>query len=112
MRFLLHWLLSALSLMIVANVVPGFRLDGFGAALLAAVAIGLVNATIGIVLHLLTLPLTILTFGLFYFVVNALLLWMASGLVPGFNVAGFGPALLGSVVLTLVNAALRHLVAA
>jgi putative membrane protein len=112
MPFLLHWLLSALSLMIVAHVVPGFHVAGFGTALLAAVAIGLVNATIGLVLRLLTLPLTVLTFGLFWFVLNAVLLWMATAFVPGFAVAGFGAALLGSILLTLVNAALRNLVAA
>jgi putative membrane protein len=112
MRFLLHWLLSALSLMIVAHVVPGFHVAGFGTALLAAVAIRLVNATIGLVLRLLALPLTVLTFGLFWFVVNAILLWTAAALVPGFAVAGFGAALLGSIALTLVNAALRYLVAA
>ena len=112
MHFLLHWLLSALSLMIVAHVVPGFRVAGFGTALIAAVVIGLVNATIGTLLRLITLPLTVLTFGLFWFVVNALLLWMAAGLVPGFALAGFGAALLGSIILTLVNALLRRLVAA
>jgi putative membrane protein len=112
MHFLLHWLLSALSLMIVAHVVPGFQVAGFGTALLAAVAIGLVNATIGVVLRLLTLPLTVLTLGLFSFVLNALLLWMAAALVPGFVVAGFVAAFLGSIVLALVNALLRNLVAA
>src|SRR5262245_21928050 len=112
MRFLLHWLLSALSLMIVAHVVPGFRVAGFGTAMIAAVAIGLVNATIGILLRLLTLPLTVLTFGLFSLVLNALLLWMAASLVPGFIVAGFVAAFLGSIVLALVNAFLRDLVAA
>jgi putative membrane protein len=112
MHFLLHWLLSAFSLMIVAHVVPGFRVAGFGTALVAAVAIGLVNATIGVLLRLLTLPLTVLTLGLFSFVLNALLLWMAAALVPGFAVAGFAAALLGSIVLTLVNALLRNLVAA
>lgn len=112
MRFLIHWLLNAIGLMIVAHLVPGFRVAGFGAALLAAVAIGLVNATIGFLLVLLTLPLTVLTFGLFFFVVNALLLWMAAALVPGFALDGFGAALLGSIVLTLVNTILRRLVAA
>lgn len=112
MRFLLHWLLSALSLMIVAHVVPGFHVAGFGTALVAAVVVGLVNATIGVLLQLIALPLTVLTFGLFWFVVNAFLLWMASGLVPGFVLAGFGAAFLGSILLTLVNTLLRQLVAA
>jgi putative membrane protein len=112
MRFLVHWLLSALGLMIVAHLVPGFRVAGFGTALIAAVMIGLVNATIGSVLRLLTLPLTVLTFGLFSVVLNALLLWTAAALVPGFAVAGFVAALFGSIVLALVNALLRQLVAA
>lgn len=109
MRFLVHWLVSALGLMIVAHVVPGFRMAGFGTALLASVVIGLVNATVGLVLFVLTLPLTVLTLGLFLLILNALLLWMASAFVPGFHIDGFGAALLGAVVLAIVNAILRWL---
>jgi putative membrane protein len=109
MRFLVHWLVSALGILIVAHIVPGFRVAGFGTALLASVVIGLVNATIGLVLFLMTLPLTILTFGLFLLVLNALLLWMASALVPGFHIDGFGAAFLGAIVLASVNAILRSL---
>jgi putative membrane protein len=105
-----NWFLSALSLVIVAHVVPGFSVRSFGTALLAAVAIGLINGTIGLLLKVLTLPLTVLTFGLFLFVVNALMLMLASAVVPGFRVDGFLPALLGGIVLALVNTALRHLV--
>ena len=112
MSFVLHWLLSALSLMIVAHIVPGFRLAGFGTALIAAVVIGLVNATIGTLLRLVTLPLTVVTFGLFWFVVNALLLWMAAALVPGFALDGFLAAFLGGILLALVSTLLRRLVAA
>lgn len=111
MRFLLHWVLNALGLLIVAHIVPGFHVRTFGAALLAAVVIGLVNATVGWILFLMTLPLTILTFGLFTLVVNALLIWMASGLSPGFHIDGFAAALLGALVLAIVNAILRSLVA-
>jgi putative membrane protein len=110
MVLILHWLLSALSILIVAHVVPGFEVRGFGTALLAAVVIGLVNATLGFVLKILTLPVTILTFGLFLIVINALMLLFAAMLVPGFAVHGFGPALLGAIVLSLVSFVLRFLV--
>ena len=102
---IVQWLLSAISLMIVAHIVPGFEVRSFGSALLAAVVIGLVNATIGLVLKVLTFPLTILTFGLFLLVVNAFVLWLVAALVPGIRVKGFGPALVGSLVLTLLNMA-------
>jgi putative membrane protein len=105
-----NWFLSALSIVIVAQLIPGFEVRGFGTALIAAVVIGLINATIGIFVKLLTLPLTIVTFGLFLLVVNALMLLFASALVPGFIVTGFVPAFFGAVVLSLVNMALRHLV--
>ena len=107
---LTNWFLSALSIVIVAHLIPGFQVRGFGTALVAAVVIGLVNATIGIIVKLLTLPLTIVTFGLFLFVVNAVMLLFASALVPGFVVAGFLPAFFGAVVLMIVNTALRYLV--
>lgn len=110
MVLILHWLLSALSILIVAHVVPGFEVRGFGTALIAAVVIGLVNATLGFVLKILTLPVTILTFGLFLIVINALMLLFAAMLVPGFAVHGFGPALLGAIVLSVVSFILRFLV--
>jgi putative membrane protein len=109
MRLILHWLLSALALMIVAKVVPGFYIRSFGAALIAALVIGLVNATLGFLLKVLTFPFIILTLGLFWFVVNALMLMVASSLVPGFKVQGFGPAFWGAIVLALINMAFRAL---
>ncbi len=105
-----NWFLSALSIVIVAQLIPGFQVRGFGTALTAAVVIGLVNATIGIIVKLLTLPLTILTFGLFLLIVNALMLQFASALVSGFVVSGFLPAFFGAIVLSLINMALRHIV--
>jgi len=110
LTLLLHWFLSALSLLIVAHIVPGFEVRGFGVALLASLVIGLINSTMGLLLKLLTFPLTILTFGLFLFVINALMLSFAALLVPGFVVRGFAPALLGAVVLALVHLVLRGLV--
>ena len=106
---LLHWFISAASLMIVAYLFPGIKLTGLGAALLAPIVIGLVNATIGFVLKILTLPLTLLTFGIFLLVINALLLQLASVLVPGFDVAGFWSAFFGAIVLSIVSTILRAL---
>jgi putative membrane protein len=102
-RLLLNWFLSALSLLIVTRIVPGFIVSGFGSALLAVIVIGLVNGTLGFFLKLITFPLTILTLGIFWLVINALMLMMASALVPGFKVDGFWPAFLGAIVLSLVN---------
>jgi putative membrane protein len=110
MFLITHWFLSALSIVIVAHVIPGFHVSGFGTALIAAIVIGLVNATIGMFVKLLTLPLTIVTFGLFLLVINACMLKFASALVPGFVVAGFAPAFFGAIVLSIVHTALRNLV--
>ena len=109
MRLILHWILSAVALVIVAKVVPGFYIRSFGAALIAALVIGLVNATLGFLLKVLTFPFIILTLGLFWFVVNALMLMVASAFVPGFIVRGFVPAFWGAIVLALVNMAFRAL---
>jgi len=110
MMLIVHWLLSALSLLLVAYLVPGFHMRGFGTALIAAVVIGLVNATLGFVLKILTLPLTIVTFGLFLLVINAVMLKLAAALVPGFEVYGFLPALLGAIILSLISLVLRSLI--
>ena len=107
-----NWLLSAISLLIVANVIRGFEISGFGTALIAAIAIGLVNATIGFFLKVVTFPLTVITLGLFWLIINALMLKLAAALVPGFNINGFLPAFLGAIVLTIVNLCLRYLVGA
>ena len=109
-HLLINWLLSAASLFLVAHIVPGFEISGILAALLAAIAVGLVNSTIGLFLKIITFPLTVLTLGIFWFVINALMLELASWLVPGFTVTGFGPAFLGAIVLALVNLLLKYLV--
>ena len=108
---LLHWLISTASLLIVTYIIPGIQVRGLGTALIAAIVIGLINATLGLVLKVLTFPLTLLTLGLFWFVINALMLQLASFLVPGFFVSGFWSAFFGAIVLSLVNMALRSLVA-
>jgi putative membrane protein len=94
----------------VAHVVSGFHVQSFGTALIASLVFGLFNSTLGVLLKVLTLPLTIVTFGLFLFVINALILRMTSGLVSGFYVESFGPALIGAIVLAVVTTVLRHLV--
>ena len=108
---LLHWLVSSLSLIVVAYLLPGIRLEGIGAALVAPIVIGLVNATVGFVLKILTLPLTVLTLGLFWLVINALMLQLAAYLVPGFFVAGFWWAFVGAILLSIVSMILRSLIA-
>ena len=110
MRLLLHWVLSALAVWIVSRVVRGVSVSGPAAALIAALAIGFINATIGLVLKVLTFPLTLVTFGLFWLVINALMLELASALVPGFHVQGFWAAFWGAIVLSLVNMMLKWLV--
>src|SRR5919106_1193125 len=107
---LLHWLISSASLLIVAYIFPGIEVRGLGTALIAPIVIGLVNATIGLIIKLLTLPLTLLTLGLFWLIINALMLQLASFLVPGFFVAGFWSAFFGAIVLSLVSMILHALV--
>lgn len=101
--FLLHLLLTAGAILIVANIVSGVQVSGFGSALIGALVLGLVNAIVKPVMIVLTLPLTILTLGLFLFVLNALMLWLVSAVVPGFQIRGFWAALVGSLLLTLLN---------
>lgn len=110
MILIVNWLLSALSILIVAYLIPGFDVRGFGTALIAAVVIGLINATLGYIVKIFTLPITVLTFGLFLLVINAFILRFAAYFVPGFVVRGFLPAFVGGIVLVLVNTALRYLV--
>jgi putative membrane protein len=107
MRMLLNWVLSAIAVWIVAQVVPGVHVSGWVAALIAALAIGFINATLGILLKVLTFPLTIVTLGLFWFVINALMFELASAFVPGFHVSGFLAAFIGAIVLSLVNLVLK-----
>jgi putative membrane protein len=109
-RLLLHWIISAVAVWIVAHIVPGIYVTGPVAALIAALVIGLVNATLGVLLKILTFPLTILTLGLFWFVINALMLELAAALVNGFYVRNFIAALIGAVMLSLVSSVLQWLI--
>jgi putative membrane protein len=107
---LIRWILMSLSLLIVSYVVPGFFVTGLGAALIASLIFGFLNATLGLVLKILTFPFTILTFGLFWFVINAIILEITSTFVRGFFIRSFFSALIGAIVLTLVNMLLKTLV--
>src|SRR5580692_1296125 len=102
-RLLLKWLLYAFALLVTARLVPGFHVKSIAAALIAVLVIGLLNATLGLLLKLITLPLGILTLGLFFLVINALILKLASGVVPGFIVNSFGAAFIGAAVLALLH---------
>ena len=108
--FLEHLILTAALLLLVSNLVSGVHVQGWGSALIGAIVLGFVNAVVRPLMVLLTLPFTILTFGLFLLVVNALMLWLVAALVPGIRVQGFGSALLGSLVLTLLNLAVELLI--
>jgi putative membrane protein len=107
-RILAHWVLSALCLILVAHFVPGFFVRSFGTALIAAVVIGLVNGTIGALLKIVTFPLAILTFGIFWVLINALMLKFASIFVPGFEVRGLWPAFWGGLILSVLNMIVRQ----
>jgi len=110
LRMLLHWIVSALAVWITSRIVPGFFVSGASAALIAAVVIGFVNATLGLILKVLTFPLTILTLGLFWFIINAVMLELASAFVPGFHIQNFLAAFWGGIVLSLVNMLLKWLI--
>ncbi len=104
MKLLIKWLLSAVALLCVAYLYSGVQVHSFGAAMLAAFVIGLLNVVLRPILVILTLPATILTLGLFLFVINALMFWAAAGLLgDGFQVRGFGAALLGSLLYSLIG---------
>jgi putative membrane protein len=107
LKMLIHWLLSAAALMIVAHFVPGFHVANLQAALIAALVIGLLNATLGYILKIITFPITILTLGLFLLVINALMILLASHIVTGFHVFGWIPALIGAAALALVGIAVH-----
>src|ERR1700687_1827175 len=108
-KLLVHWVLSALCLLLVAHLVPGFFVRGFGTALIAAVVIGLVNGTIGMLVKIITFPLTVLTFGIFWLLINALMLKFAALFVPGFEVRGLWPAFWGGLILSVLNMTIRQL---
>ncbi len=108
-EFLVTWLVSALAVLLTAWVVPGLAIANFTTALIAAPIFGIVNAVVKPLLVLFTLPLTILSLGLFLLVVNAIAFGLVGYLTPGFAVSGFFPALFGSFVLSIVSSVLNNL---
>ena len=98
-----RWIVNAAALLLVAYLYPGVQVETFVSAALAALVLGLVNAIVRPILVLLTLPVTILTLGLFLFVINALLFWFVAEIVGGFRVSGFGAALIGSILYSLIT---------
>lgn len=107
MLLLVRWFISALALYIVASIVPGMHLTGFGGAILAVIIIALVNAFIRPLLLLLTLPINVISLGLFTFIINALMLMLAGNLSADFQVNGLGSALIGSILLSIVSTLLH-----
>ena len=103
MKLILKWLLSAAALLLVAYVYPGVQVQSLTAALLAAFIIGLLNTVVRPVLVLLTLPVTVVTLGLFLFVINALMFWAAASILDGFQVTGFTAALIGSLIYSVIG---------
>src|SRR6267142_6175156 len=110
MRLLLVWLINSVSLLAVAYLMPSISVSSFGSALIAALILGLVNAVIRPILILLTLPATLLTLGLFIFVINGLLFWFVGSFISGFTVAGFWWGVLGAIVYSLISLLLTALV--
>ena len=102
-RVLLHWILNAVALLVISHYVDGFTVTNLVSALVAVVVIGLLNATLGLFLKIITLPLGILTFGLFFLVVNAVILWFSSKVVPGFSVTTFKAAFIGALALAVLH---------
>jgi putative membrane protein len=106
MKLLLSWALSAAALLLVAYLYSGVVVTSFTGALIAAAALGLLNTIVRPILLLLTLPVTLVTLGLFIFVINALMFWAASGLTPGLQVTGFVAALIGSAIYSVLQLAI------
>jgi putative membrane protein len=103
LRLLLHWVLNALALLVVSHFVEGFEVSNVVSAFIAVVVIGLLNATLGLFLKIITLPLGILSFGIFFLVINAVVLWFSSKFVPGFAVTTFKAAFLGALALAVLH---------
>jgi putative membrane protein len=103
LRLLLHWVLNALALLVVSHFVEGFEVSNVVSAFIAVVVIGLLNATLGLFLKIITLPLGILSFGIFFLVINAVILWFSSKFVPGFAVTTFKAAFLGALALAVLH---------
>lgn len=111
MTLILVWILNAVALLVVAYLLPGIAVASFGSALMAALVLGLLNMLVKPVLVLLTLPITIVTLGLFLLVLNALLFWFAGSVLKGFQVNGFWWAVIGAILYSLISGLLSRLIA-
>ena len=110
MRLILIWMCNALALLAVAYLLPGINVDGFTSALIAALVLGLINALIRPLLILLTLPITVLTLGLFILIINGLLFWFAGSVLRGFEVSGFWVGVMGALLYSIISSALSLLI--
>lgn len=109
MKWLARWIVNALALLVISRLISDFHVRGFVDALIAAVIIGFVNSTLGLILKVLTFPFTILTFGLFLIVINAVMLKMAASIAPGFEVSTWKAAFIGAILLSLITSFLHWL---
>lgn len=109
LEILANWVFSAIVILLVSALVPGFSVNGFTTALIVALFLGILNALIKPILLILTLPINILTLGLFTFIINATLIWLVAQVVRGFTLSGFAPALIAALLLWLINLAAHFL---
>jgi putative membrane protein len=107
MKTILIWIVNAIALVVMAHYLPGIHVSGFVIALIAALVIGFINATLGLLLKILCFPFVLLSFGLFLILINALMLKVSAMIVPGFQIDGFVPAIFASIVLSALNMLLR-----
>ncbi|MBN1547444.1 MAG: phage holin family protein [Syntrophaceae bacterium] len=110
MRLLIKWVILTASILFVSYLLDGIRVDNFLTALFAAALLGILNSIVRPILILLTLPINLVTFGIFIFIINAALLMLVSKLIPGFHVVGFGTAIIGSILISITNALLNWLI--
>lgn len=110
MAILANWLISALAIVLISQYLPGFQVNNFTTALVVALVLGIINAVIKPIILLLTLPINIITFGLFTFVINAILILAVARIVPGFTVVGFQPALIAAIALWAVSTIINFVV--
>lgn len=108
MHLIIRLIINAVAFYLIATYLPGFHVDSFGAALIAALIFGVINAIIRPIVLLVTLPLTLVTLGLFIVIINALMFWLTAAIAPGFKVDGFGAALLGAIIMMVVSFVVSH----
>lgn len=110
MHLLITWVISAIALIIISYILPGIHVAGFGSALIAAVILGLINAVVRPILAILTIPITLLTLGLFLLILNVLMFWLAGSIIDGFQIDGFWWAAIGAIIYSMITGVLVSLV--